>query len=51
MSLNRRSESDARPNNANHQNWERFAIWSLVVVSFAALFVAGYVLWAKCHGK
>jgi hypothetical protein len=34
-----------------HLNWEMFAIWSFVVVSFAAFFVAGYVMWAKCQGK
>jgi hypothetical protein len=26
-------------------------LWSFVVVCFAALFVAGYVIWAKCHGR
>jgi hypothetical protein len=33
-----------------HFNWEIFTIWCVVVVSFAALFAAGYILWAKCHG-
>jgi hypothetical protein len=36
---------------SNHPNWEMFVIWSLVVVSFAALFFAGCVIWAKCHGQ
>jgi len=51
MNLNRKSESDPRPSKSNHLNWEMFAIWSLVVVSFAAFFVAGYVIWVKCQGK
>ena len=40
-----------RSNKSSHLNWERFAIWSFVAVSFAAFFVAGYVIWAKCNGK
>jgi hypothetical protein len=35
----------------SHLNWEMLAIWSFVAVSFAAFFVAGYVIWAKCHGQ
>jgi hypothetical protein len=27
------------------------AIWSFVAVSFAALFFALYVIWAKCNGR
>ena len=34
-----------------HLNWEMFAIWSVVAVSFAALFFTGYVIWAKCNGR
>jgi hypothetical protein len=51
MNLDRKSESDPRPNKSNLLNWEMFAIWSFVVSSFAALFVAVYVIWAKCQGK
>jgi hypothetical protein len=32
-------------------NWEMFALWTFVVFSFAALFFAGYVIWAKCQGR
>lgn len=34
-----------------HRNWDMFVIWSFVVVSFAALFVAGYIISVKCHGR
>ena len=47
----RESGSDPLPNKSLHLNWEMFAIWSLVAVSFAALFFAGCVIWAKCRGK
>jgi len=29
-------------------NWEMLAIWVFVVLSFATLAFAGYVIWAKC---
>lgn len=51
MNLNQKNESDPRPNESNHLNWELFVIWSLVVVSFVALFFAGYSIWAKCQGN
>jgi len=38
-------------NKSSHLNWQMFAIWSFVVVCFAALFFAGYVIWAKCNGR
>ena len=40
-----------RSNKSPHLNWEVLAIWGFVVISFTALFVAGYVIWAKCHGR
>jgi len=40
-----------RSNKSSHLNWEMLAIWSFVAVSFAAFFVAGCVIWAKCHGQ
>jgi len=51
--MNREEQSgrDSQPNKTNHPNWELFAIGSVVAVSFAALFIAGYVIWAKCHGQ
>jgi len=47
------TSSDSTPllNRSIHRNWERLAIWSFVAVSFAAFFLAGYVIWAKCHGR
>ena len=30
--------------------WGNFAIWSLVVVSFAALLFCAYIILAKCRG-
>jgi hypothetical protein len=47
--IERESESDPRPNKSPHLNWEMLVIWSFVVFSFAALFFAGYVIWAKCQ--
>jgi hypothetical protein len=40
-----------QPNKSSHLNWEMLAIWSFVAVSFAALFFALYVIWAKCNGR
>ena len=37
-------------NKSSHLNWEILAISSLVVISFTALFLAAYGIWAKCHG-
>ena len=36
---------------SSHLKWEMFALWSLAAVCFAALFVAGYVIWVKCNGR
>ena len=38
-------------NTSSHLNWEMLAIWSFVAVSFAAFFVAGYIIWTKCNGR
>ena len=27
------------------------AIWGCVVFSFAVFFLAGYIIWVKCHGR
>jgi hypothetical protein len=40
-----------RSNKSSHLNWEMLVIWSFVAFSFAALFFAGYIIWARCHGK
>ena len=40
-----------RSNKSSHPNWDLLAIWSRVVISFAALFFAGYVIWAKCLNR
>jgi len=37
------------PHETSRLNWEMLVIWSFVVFSFAALFFAGYVIWAKCQ--
>ena len=31
-----------------NRNWELLAVWVCVVLCFAALAFAGYVIWAKC---
>jgi hypothetical protein len=35
---------------ANPLAWELIASWILVLLSFAALIFAVYVIWAKCEG-
>jgi hypothetical protein len=35
---------------ADRLDWELVELWFFVLVSFAALFFAGYVIWAKCNG-
>lgn len=40
-----------RSNKSSHPNRNLLAIWSFVAISFTALFVAGYVIWAKCHRR
>ena len=51
MNPERKSENDSRRYKFNPLNWQMFALWVFVVASFAALFVAGYVIWVKCHGQ
>jgi len=43
--------NSTQQNKSSHLNWEMLAIWSVMVVSFAALFFAGYIIWAKCNGQ
>jgi hypothetical protein len=33
----------------NRSDWQTIALWILVAVSFAALVIAGYLIWAKCR--
>jgi hypothetical protein len=40
-----------KPSKSNFPNWQMFALWIFVVTSFAALFFAGYIIWAKCNGR
>jgi hypothetical protein len=47
----RESKSDPRPNKSPQLNWKMLMVWSFVAVSFAALFFAAYVIWAKCRGS
>jgi len=49
MNVDRKSDSNQRPNKPNRSSWEMFALWSFVIFCFAALLVAGYAIWAKCH--
>ncbi len=51
MNLDRKSDSKPRPAKSSHLNWELFSLWSSVVFTIAAFFVAGYLIWAKCHGR
>jgi hypothetical protein len=51
FATNHESGNDAHANKSNRPNWEMFAIWGLLVVSFAAFFVAGYVVWDKCQNR
>lgn len=47
-------ESEPKPESwngkADRSDWEMVALWFFVLVSFAASFFAGYVIWAKCNG-
>lgn len=44
-------EAEPRTGNADRLAWEMVALWIFVFFSFAALFFAGYVIWAKCNGS
>jgi hypothetical protein len=48
-SIKRTSGSAPLPNTSSHLNWAMLAIWGCVVLSFAAFFFAGYIIWVKCH--
>src|SRR5690349_5673993 len=47
--LERESQEATPARQPRGLNWDMFAIWSLVVFSFAALAFATYVIWAKIH--
>jgi len=49
--IERDSESAPPPKESSHLNLEMLGMWSFVVFSFTALFVAGCVIWAKCRGN
>jgi len=42
------SGDDAVPSKVG-VDWAMLAIWGCVVLSFAAFFFAGYIVWVKCH--
>jgi hypothetical protein len=44
-----RTECDGR--RASRLDWKGIAFWSFVVLSFAALIFALYVIWTKCDGN
>lgn len=48
-SIGRTSDSTPPLNRFILQKWDVLALWTLVAISFAAFFIAGCVLWAKCH--
>ena len=48
-SIGRATDRTPLLNRSIDRNWEMFVIWGFVVVSFAAFFFAGYIIWVKCH--
>jgi len=44
-------EAEPRTDKVDRLDLEMVALWMFVFVSFAALFFAGYVIWAKCNGS
>ncbi len=42
-------ESERRIPTLNREQWMLLAIWAFVVLSFAAFFYCGFLLWARCH--
>lgn len=49
--IQRERASDPRLNQSNRLDWEMFALLSFVALSFAGLFIAGYIIWAKCQDQ
>ena len=43
----RAESSSCRDDSANY---ELVVIWSSIFLSFAAFFIAGCIIWIKCHG-
>lgn len=43
-------EAEPRTAKADRLDLEMVALWIFVFVSFAALFLAGSLIWAKCNG-
>jgi hypothetical protein len=39
------------PSGSRHPDWTMVAIWTFVAFSFAAFFLCGFILWAKCRGE
>ena len=46
-----RSGDDTASSKLGHVDWGMVAIWSFIFLSFAAFFIAGGVIWIKCHGN
>jgi hypothetical protein len=44
------SDEDSTLSKLGPVDWGMVVIWSLVFLSFAAFFLAGCILWIKCHG-
>ncbi len=44
------SGDDSASSKLGHVDWAMVVIWSFVFLSFAALLLAGCIIWIKCHG-
>ena len=42
-------ESERRIPTLNREKWTLLGIWAFVILSFAAFFYCGFLLWARCH--
>lgn len=43
-------DEDSISSKLMHVDWVMVVIWSFVFLSFAALLLAGCIVWMKCHG-
>ena len=50
LSIEQTSDSAPLLDSFDPRNWDRFVIWSFVVISFAAFFFCLWAISAKCHG-
>ena len=45
-----RSGEDSAPSKAGRMDWMLVIVWGFVFLSFAAVLLAGYIIWARVHG-